>query len=151
MISALRNTRRASILFSVSDKYMQPNNSELTDEIYSDETDKLIVESLAKIDGLALGVSLGTLCGVGIFIATNILILKGGDVIGPNLALLSQYFVGFEVSFSGSLIGLVYGLIVGFVTGWLIAFLRNIVVTVYIHLFRLKGSMTAVNEYIDNP
>ena len=143
--------RRPPTLFNFSDKYMQSKNSELTNEVFSDETDKLIVESLAKIDGLALGVSLGTLCGVSILIATNILILKGGDVIGPNLALLSQYFVGFEVSFTGSVIGLVYGLITGFVIGWLIAFLRNIVVTVYVHLFRLKGSITAVNDYIDNP
>ena len=130
---------------------MQSTNSELTEEIYSDETDKLIVESLAKIDGLALGVSLGTLFGLGIFLATNILILKGGDIIGPNLALLSQYFVGFEVTFAGSLIGLLYGFIAGFAMGWLIAFLRNIVVTIYVHLLRLKGSMSAVNDYIDNP
>lgn len=130
---------------------MQSTNSELTEEIHSDETDKLIVESLAKIDGLALGVSLGTLFGLGIFLATNILILKGGDVVGPNLALLSQYFVGFEVSFKGSVVGLVYGFIAGFTTGWLIAFLRNIVVTIYVHLLRLRGSMSAVNDYIDNP
>jgi len=132
-------------------KYTQPTNSELTEEIYSDETDKLIVESLAKIDGLALGIALGILCGIGILLATNILILKGGDVIGPTLALLSQYFVGFEVSFTGSIVGLIYGFIAGFVTGWLIALLRNIVVMVYVHLFRLKGSISAVNDYIDNP
>jgi hypothetical protein len=130
---------------------MQSQNSELAEEIYSDEADKLIVESLAKIDGLALGVSLGTLFGIGIFLATNVLILIGGDVIGPNLALLSQYFVGFEVTFTGSIIGLLYGFIAGFVTGWLVAFLRNIVVTIYVHLLRLKGSMSAVNDYIDNP
>lgn len=130
---------------------MESTNSDLAEEIYSDETDKLIVESLAKIDGLALGVSLGTLFGLGIFLATNILILKGGDVVGPNLALLSQYFVGFEVSLKGSVIGLIYGLIAGFTTGWLIAFLRNIVVTIYVHLLRLKGSVSAVNDYIDNP
>ncbi|MGD9628397.1 MAG: hypothetical protein AB7V18_04055 [Pyrinomonadaceae bacterium] len=132
-------------------KYTQPTNSEPTEEICSDEAGKLIVQSLAKIDGLALGVALGTLCGIGIFLATNILILKGGDVIGPTLALLSQYFVGFEVSYRGSIIGLCYGLIVGFVTGWLIALLRNIVLMVYVHLIRLKGSINAVNDYIDNP
>lgn len=116
-----------------------------------DPTEKIIVQSLAKLDGIALGISLGILFGLIIFFATNILIIKGGDVIGPNLVLLNQYFIGYEITFAGSLIGLLYGLVSGFVLGWLIAFLRNFVVAVYLHIVRLKGSMSAVNDYIDNP
>lgn len=111
----------------------------------------MIVDSLAKLDGVALGVSLGVLFGLIVFAATNIIIFKGGDVVGPNLALLGQYFVGYDVSFSGSLIGLIYGVIAGFILGWLIAALRNFVVSVYIHYLKVKGSMSAVNDYIDNP
>jgi hypothetical protein len=116
-----------------------------------DSTEKLIVQSLAKLDGLALGISLGTLFGLVIFFATNLLIIKGGDVIGPNLVLLNQYFIGYEITFTGSLIGLVYGFVSGFILGWLIAFLRNFVVAVYLHILRVKTSMSAVNDYIDNP
>lgn len=116
-----------------------------------DNLDKLIVESLAKLDGLALGISLGTLFALIIFLATNLLIFKGGDEIGPNLALLNQYFIGYEITFGGSLIGLIYGFLSGFIIGFLIAFLRNAVVRIYLHLLRVKGSMSAVNEYIDNP
>jgi hypothetical protein len=116
-----------------------------------DTAEKLIVQSLAKLDGLALGISLGTLFGLLIFFATNILIIKGGDVIGPNLILLNQYFIGYEITFTGSLIGLVYGFVSGFILGWLIAFLRNFVVAVYLHILRVKSSMSAVNDYIDNP
>jgi hypothetical protein len=86
-----------------------------------------------------------------IFSATNFLLFKGGDVIGPNLVLLGQFFIGYEVSFSGSLIGAIYGLMAGFVIGWLIAFLRNFVVAVYMHILKLKGSLSAVNDYLDNP
>ena len=111
----------------------------------------MIVAALAKLDGIALGISLGLLLGLVIFLATNILLFKGGDQIGPNLALLGQYFIGYEVTFRGSLIGLIYGLFLGFILGWLIAFLRNIAVTVYIHILKVKGSMSAVNDYIDNP
>jgi hypothetical protein len=46
----------------------------------SDPTEELIIQSLAKLDGKALGISIGLLLGVGIFFATNFLILKGGDV-----------------------------------------------------------------------
>lgn len=113
--------------------------------------DAMIVNSLAKLDAVALGVSLGTLLGIVIFLATILLILKGGDVVGPNLALLSQYFIGYEVTLYGSLIGFVYGLMSGFVIGFLIASLRNFIVRAYLHLLRLKSSFAAVNDYIDNP
>ncbi len=130
---------------------MEPIISKDAAEIIKDPTDKLIVQSLARLDAVALGVALGTLFGLIIFLATNSLILKGGSEIGPNLALLSQYFIGYEVTFGGSLIGLVYGLFVGFVFGWLIAFMRNIIVTIYLHLLKIKRNISAVNEYIDNP
>lgn len=117
----------------------------------TDPTDELIVQSLAKLDGRALGIAIGLLTGFGIFAATNFLVLKGGEVIGTNLGLLSQFFIGYDVDFRGSLIGLVYGVIVGFVIGWLIAAIRNFVFTIYIHMFKLRGSISAVNDYIDNP
>ena len=125
-------------------------NKTNTDES-SDATEKLIVQSLAKLDGVALGIALGVLFGLVIFLATNILILKGGDTVGPNLALLSQYFIGFEITFKGSLIGLFYGLVSGFILGWLIAAIRNTVVNVYLHIIKLKNNMSAVNDYIDTP
>ena len=130
---------------------MEPTKNKTAADIELDPTEKLIVQSLAKLDGIALGISLGTLFGLGIFFATNILLIKGGKVVGPNLVLLNQYFIGYEITFTGSLIGLFYGFISGFILGWLIAFLRNFIVAVYLHILKLKSSMSAVNDYIDNP
>lgn len=113
--------------------------------------DTLVIESLARLDGVALGTSIGILFALAIFLATNILILKGSEIVGPNLGLLSQYFVGYEVSFRGSFVGLIYGLVSGFLLGWSIAVLRNTIIRIYIFLIRLKGSFSAVNDYIDNP
>ena len=121
------------------------------EELNRDSADALIVQSLAKLDGKALGIAIGLLLGLTIFLATNFLLYKGGEVIGPNLALLSQFFVGYEVSFAGSFIGLVYGLIAGFILGWLIATIRNLILSIYMFVLRLKGSFSAVNDYIDNP
>jgi hypothetical protein len=117
----------------------------------SDPSEKLIVQSLARLDGNALGLAIGLLSGLVVFLATNFLLFKGGEEVGPNLALLGQFFIGYEVSISGGLIGAVYGMMAGFVIGWLIAFLRNFVVTIYMHILKVKGSMSAVNDYIDNP
>lgn len=113
--------------------------------------DELIVQSLAKLDQTALGISTGVLFGAVIFLATNILVYKGGDLVGPNLFLLSQYFIGYEVTFYGSLIGAVYGFMSGFVLGWMIAFLRNAITRFYLFIVKLKGSVIAVNDFIDNP
>ena len=63
----------------------------------------------ARLNARAWGVAMGLLCGLGLFLATNILLLKGGPVIGPRLALLGVYLPGYKVTFGGSLIGLGYG------------------------------------------
>ncbi len=115
----------------------------------NDPTERIIVQSLARLDGIALGLALGVLGGLVILIATNFLLWKGGHVIGPNLSLLAQFFPGFEVSGSGSLIGFVYGFICGFCLGWLTALLRNFAVSIYIHILKLKSSISAVNDSID--
>jgi hypothetical protein len=113
--------------------------------------DIVIIQALAKLDGVALGVAVGTLFGLVIFAATLALVIKGGDVVGPNLGLLSQYFIGYEVTLPGSLIGFVYGFGSGFILGWLIAFLRNGVIGIYLHLLKLKSSVNAVNDFLDHP
>jgi protoporphyrinogen oxidase len=91
-----------------------------------------IAGAFPKLDRIALGLSLGVATGALLWLATLILVLKGGDVVGPNLGLLSQYFPGYSVTVSGSLLGLVYGFVVAFIGGWLFAFLRNSVVFLYL-------------------
>jgi hypothetical protein len=130
---------------------MRPTKSNSKNAVTLDSIDHLIVRSLARLDGIALGISLGTVFGAVICLATVVLIFKGGDVIGPNLSLLSQYFIGYEVSYSGSLIGLFYGFVFGFGLGWLIAFLRNIIISAYLHILRIKRSLSSVSDYIDHP
>jgi len=118
-----------------------------TDEIAGEQ----IVQSLAKIDSLALGVALGTVFGLGIFLVTNLLIYKGGETVGPKLALLGQFFPGYRVTFGGSLIGLLYGFVSGFALGWLIAVIRNFIIKIYLHIINLRQKMAAVNDFIDSP
>ena len=77
------------------------------------------------LNALMTGVALGVLVGLGLFVATNWLILKGGEHVGPHLALLGQFFIGYRVTFLGSVIGLGYGLVSGFAVGYMIAALHN--------------------------
>ena len=47
-----------------------------------------------KLDRVAFGLSIGTVSGILLFLATLILALKGGTVVGPRLGLLEDYFPG---------------------------------------------------------
>ena len=87
--------------------------------------EKLVLIELMRLNGVILGLVLGALFGCGIFIATIVLLVRGGEVVGPHLALLGQFFIGYRVTFAGSIIGFLYGMGLGFVVGYMIAGLYN--------------------------
>lgn len=93
----------------------------------NDETnlEKLVLTRLLRLNAKVQGLVAGIITGVAIFIATNWLILKGGDVVGPHLALLGQFFIGYRVTFVGSVIGFAYGFAVGFLVGYAMARIYN--------------------------
>jgi len=72
-----------------------------------------------------VGLVLGLVSGLAIFIATNWLVIRGGETVGPHLQLLSQYFIGYRVSFLGSFVGFAYGFAVGTLCGALIGWIYN--------------------------
>jgi hypothetical protein len=111
--------------------------------------ERILIEAFARIDRTALGVAVGALCGLGVFAATIFLIIKGGEVVGPNLALLGQFFIGYKVTVTGAFIGLAYGFIMGFVLGWLIGFLRNLLLSAYLLMLRTKANLTSSLDSID--
>ena len=84
------------------------------------------LRTAARVNSRAWGVGLGLLCGFGLLLATDILVLKGGRVVGPHLALLSNYLPGYRVSFWGSLIGFGYGILIGYCSGRLIGSIYNL-------------------------
>ena len=85
-----------------------------------------------KLDGVALGLALGSVTGAALLLTTMAHALGGGNVLTGYLQLLAQYFPGYRVSVAGSLLGLVYGLAAGFVVGWAFAFTRNAALALYL-------------------
>jgi protoporphyrinogen oxidase len=102
-----------------------------------------------KVDRLAMGVAVGAVFGAGLFLMTIILVLKGGEVVGPNLALLGQYFPGYTVTPLGGLLGVGYGFASGFVVGWFGAFMRNLVVVSVWIAGRFKTRRTVLRRLLD--
>ena len=91
------------------------------------ETDE-ITGYVLRLNVKILGLVLALLFGSVIFIATNWLVIKGGQPVGPHLQLLGQYFIGYRVTFWGSLIGFVYGFVLGGIFGILLGWIYNGVV-----------------------
>ena len=93
----------------------------------SPELDAQIGSIFARLDSLAMGLATAVIAALGLWMATMLLVLKGGRVVGPHLALLWQFFPGFSVTPAGSIIGLLYGLAVGFTVGYAFSAVRNLV------------------------
>jgi len=91
-----------------------------------------LYSGILRLNSQILGLILGLLFGLAVFIATNWLVIKGGRVnasgqyvVGPHLELLSQFFIGYHVSFFGSIVGFAYGFAIGTLCGALVGWIYN--------------------------
>ena len=87
--------------------------------------EELIAKAVVRLNAKLMGIVLGLLLGIGLFLATNFLVIKGGPNVGVHLNLLGQFFPGYEVTFLGSLIGFAYAFGVGFVIGAVLGTVYN--------------------------
>ncbi len=83
---------------------------------------------LTRIRTDALALVCAVIGGVGLFVMTAWLVIIGGPHTGAHLQLLSNYFIGYSVTWSGSVVGLFYGALCGGVSGWAIGTIYNQVV-----------------------
>jgi hypothetical protein len=111
--------------------------------------DELIETIFARLDPVALGFAVGLVSGSGLFLATIILLLKGGPVIGPILSLLGQYLIGFKVSWSGAFVGFFEAGIVGFLLGHITASLRNWAMITYASIIRRRAIAAENRDLLD--
>jgi hypothetical protein len=100
-----------------------------------EKLEDVVLTRLLRLNATVQALVVGIVTGLVIFVATNWLVLKGGHigphgepVIGPHLSLLSQFFIGYRVTFLGSLIGFVYGFVSGSFVGYFVARVYNWVV-----------------------
>ena len=103
---------------------------------------EILRQITARLDPVALGISLAVVCGAMLLLATNVLVLAGGQEAGRHLALLSQYLPGYRVTPVGSLIGAAYAAAGGFVFGWLAAYLRGVCLNIYLWMVRLWADLS---------
>ena len=106
----------------------RPTNNTIAPDTGGKRLEDVILTRIVRLNAMVQGLVTGLLGGLAVFIATNWLVLKGGPVVGPHLALLGQFFIGYRVTFLGSLIGFAYGFATGFLAGYFVAIVYNRVV-----------------------
>lgn len=109
---------------SLTSKPASPPEPDATTSV----NEEALLREIIRLSRNVLGLTLGILFATGIFLATNILVLKGGSGVGAHLQLLNQFFPGYRVTFGGSFLGSAYGFAVGYASGWIIAAVYNWVV-----------------------
>ena len=102
-----------------------PDEAVHTDKHSEDVLEKIVFTRLIQLDAIVSGIVMGLILGLLLFIITNWLVVKGGEVVGPHLGLLGQFFLGYSVSFKGSFVGFVYAFFTGFAVGYAVALLYN--------------------------
>lgn len=88
------------------------------------------MRAVARLNAGTLGVVAGAIAGGVLFLATIVLVVKGGPHPGPHLALLGQYFIGYSVTVKGAFIGLFYAAILGYAVGYTIGKIYNKIVSI---------------------
>ena len=88
--------------------------------------------------------------GVVLLFATLWLVLAGGEVAGPRLGLLSQFFPGYTVTAGGSLVGLGWGFAAGFAAGWTFALFRNAAVFFQVAVLRRRAELRVLRRILDH-
>jgi hypothetical protein len=81
------------------------------------EEQRALREAVEASNEKAWAIGLGLTLAFGLFVATNILIVKGGPNVGSHLQLLRAYFPGYSVTFAGSVIGFIYAFVLGYLSG----------------------------------
>ena len=115
----------------------------------ADPVERAAARLFAPMDKLAFGVAVGVALGLLLFALTaaDLLLDRGGRV---PLALLAQFFAGYRESWSGAAIALGWGLGVGFVIGWFTAFVRNLVLALWLVALRARADLAASRDFLDH-
>ncbi len=112
-------------------------------------TEAIIEAVFARLDPVALGTALGIVSGALLFLITIATRLRSESADIALLSLLSNYLVGYEVSWAGALIGLLEAVAIGYSIGFTIAGLRNFGMSAYAYLLKRRSAQQSPRDFLD--
>lgn len=89
------------------------------------EEAQAVRRAVLRLNAQAWGTAFGLLLGLGLMVATLVLVARGGPDVGQHLGLLGNYFPGYRVTTLGALVGFVYGFVLGYIMGRLVGVIYN--------------------------
>ncbi len=92
------------------------------------DPNRQISRAVARLHAGILALIFGAICGLGLFVMTAWLVVKGGPRAGLHLELLHHYFIGYSVTWPGAFVGLGEGGLFGALFGWIIGIIYNRIV-----------------------
>lgn len=104
----------------------------MKDRIRKENVDSLH-EEFFRFNIKTAGLTLGSFLGLVVMIVTIwlLIVTQGNEAkLGSSVQLISQVFIGYEVSFLGSIIGYAYGFFLGTLSGFMIAWIYNRIASV---------------------
>jgi hypothetical protein len=96
----------------------------MSDELSSRER-QAVQRAFQRVSEQGWGLAIGFLSALGLFLATVILVVKGGPDPGPHLGLLGVYLPGYRVTWTGAFIGAGYAFFLGYGVGRTIGTVYN--------------------------
>ena len=85
----------------------------------------IVRQAVVRLNAATSGLGIGVLMGVGLFVATMWLVIKGGPEPGQHLGLLNQFLPGYSVSVGGAFLGSFYAFVFGYCGAFLVAKIYN--------------------------
>ena len=104
---------------------------------------------LAPLDKRALGIAIGLAVSLTVGGATLLSMMADPARRFP-LGLLSNFFMGYDISGTGLLIGMAWGFLTGFVWGWFLAFTRNLVFAIWVLWVRVRADVAVSRDLLDH-
>jgi len=91
----------------------------------SEQEQQTVRRAFERTSEQGWGLALGFLAALALFVATIILVVRGGENVGQHLGLLSVYLPGYSVTWPGAFVGAAYMFFLGYGAGRTIATLYN--------------------------
>lgn len=76
-----------------------------------------LLRRVIRFNLIAIAVTMGFMTGAILWLATAVLLLKGGENVGMHLGLLGVFLPGYEMSWTGAWAGLFWGFVAGAASG----------------------------------
>ena len=91
----------------------------------SEDEQQAVRKAFERTSEQGWGLALGLLGAMALFVATIVLVARGGPNVGQHLGLLSVYLPGYRVTWVGAFIGAAYMFFIGYGVGRTIATIYN--------------------------